>query len=229
MRSACVLVLLAAASLALGVVIALADPGGNSGAAHQCKQTSGNHGDCVSDAAKGGTPAAASEPTGGTGQGGAVTASPSAPQAVSSTASAVAKKGVAAAAKANRGNKGGNSAAAHQCQHSGWKNLVRADQTRFKNAGACVSYAAHGGTPAAPKPKAQALCESFGGVYTPGSGNILWFCAYVGNRTIDAFGQLAAQCVADVLAQFPGSDADLENLFAVEVSIDGHVKVACFT
>jgi hypothetical protein len=42
--------------------------------------------------------------------------------------------------------KGGNSAAAHACQHGGWKNLKRADGTRFKNQGKCVSYAAHRGT-----------------------------------------------------------------------------------
>jgi hypothetical protein len=55
---------------------------------------------------------------------------------------------------------------------------VRADQTPFKNSGACVSYAAHGGTLTTPKSAAQLLCESLGGVFAPGSGNTLWFCTY---------------------------------------------------
>jgi hypothetical protein len=40
----------------------------------------------------------------------------------------------------------GNSDAAHKCQHGGYKSLVGADGTTFRNTGACVSYAAHGGT-----------------------------------------------------------------------------------
>ncbi len=39
----------------------------------------------------------------------------------------------------------GNSAAAHGCQQGGYQSLFRADGTGFKNAGECVSYAAHGG------------------------------------------------------------------------------------
>jgi hypothetical protein len=90
---------------------------------------------------------------------------------------------------------GGNSKAAHQCQHGGWKNLRRADQTPFKNTGACVSYAARGGTLTAPKSAAQLLCESFGGVFAPGSGNALWFCTYT--VTSPAFFALANQCFAE--------------------------------
>jgi hypothetical protein len=41
---------------------------------------------------------------------------------------------------------GGNSAAAHACQQGGYLSLVGSDGTTFKNVGACVSYAAHGGT-----------------------------------------------------------------------------------
>jgi len=92
---------------------------------------------------------------------------------------------------------GGNSKAAHQCQHGGWKNLLRADQTRFKNTGACVSYAARGGT-LTPKPAAQLLCESLGGVFASGSGNTLWFCTY--SYTNAAFNALVNQCFADILA-----------------------------
>jgi hypothetical protein len=45
---------------------------------------------------------------------------------------------------------GGNSGAAHQCQHGGWQHWVRSDGTPFENTGDCVSYAAHGGTLTAP-------------------------------------------------------------------------------
>jgi hypothetical protein len=39
----------------------------------------------------------------------------------------------------------GNSGAAHACQKGGYLSLVGADGTTFKNVGACVSFAAHGG------------------------------------------------------------------------------------
>jgi hypothetical protein len=39
----------------------------------------------------------------------------------------------------------GNSSAAHSCQHGGYRSLVGADGTTFKNVGACVSFAAHKG------------------------------------------------------------------------------------
>ena len=44
------------------------------------------------------------------------------------------------------GGNGGNSAAAHKCQHGGYLSLVGSDGTTFRNTGACVSFAAHGGT-----------------------------------------------------------------------------------
>jgi hypothetical protein len=47
---------------------------------------------------------------------------------------------------------GGNSANAKACQQDGWKNLVRTDGTSFTNQGACVSYAAQGGTLTVPAP-----------------------------------------------------------------------------
>ncbi len=51
-----------------------------------------------------------------------------------------------AAAGPGHGNPGhGNSAAAHSCQHGGYRSLVGADGTTFRNTGACVSFAAHGG------------------------------------------------------------------------------------
>ena len=41
---------------------------------------------------------------------------------------------------------GGNSPAAKLCQKGGWQNLYRSDGSTFANEGACVSYAAQGGT-----------------------------------------------------------------------------------
>ena len=41
---------------------------------------------------------------------------------------------------------GGNSADAALCDNGGWQNYTRSDNSLFKNEGACVSYAAHGGT-----------------------------------------------------------------------------------
>jgi hypothetical protein len=40
----------------------------------------------------------------------------------------------------------GNSPAAHACQHGGYLSLVGSDGTTFRNVGACVRHAAHGGT-----------------------------------------------------------------------------------
>src|SRR5215211_3324927 len=40
---------------------------------------------------------------------------------------------------------GGNSSAAHTCHHGGYRSLVGADGTTFKNTGACVRFRAHGG------------------------------------------------------------------------------------
>jgi hypothetical protein len=45
---------------------------------------------------------------------------------------------------------GGNSANAKLCQKGGWQYWVRVDGSPFKNQGACVSYAARGGTLTAP-------------------------------------------------------------------------------
>jgi len=70
----------------------------------------------------------------------------------------------------------GNSANAKACQNNGWKTLVRADQTSFKNQGDCVSYAAQGGTPQSPKSASQLACESVGGTFASGTGNVFWTC-----------------------------------------------------
>ena len=44
----------------------------------------------------------------------------------------------------------GNAPAAKACQKGGFGDLVRADGTRFRNVGACASYAAKGGVPTRP-------------------------------------------------------------------------------
>ena len=69
-----------------------------------------------------------------------------------------------------------NAAAKASCKNNGWKTLVRADQTTFKNQGDCVSYAAQGGTPAPPKSASQLACESVGGTFAVGTGNLVWTC-----------------------------------------------------
>lgn len=52
---------------------------------------------------------------------------------------------LAGAKKPAPGSNPGNSGAAHKCQKGGYLSLVGADGTTFKNVGACVSFAAHGG------------------------------------------------------------------------------------
>ena len=52
---------------------------------------------------------------------------------------------LAGANKPSPGSDPGNSGAAHECQKGGFLSLVGADGTTFKNVGACVSFAAHGG------------------------------------------------------------------------------------
>jgi hypothetical protein len=49
------------------------------------------------------------------------------------------------AANAPPASAAGNSGAAHACQQGGYLSLVGADGTTFRNVGACVSFAAHGG------------------------------------------------------------------------------------
>lgn len=52
---------------------------------------------------------------------------------------------LAGAKKPPSGSDPGNSGAAHKCQKGGYRSLVGADGTTFRNVGACVSFAAHGG------------------------------------------------------------------------------------
>lgn len=109
----------------------------------------------------------------------------------------------AATATAGNGNgkgKGGNSIAAHSCQHGGWKTLFRSDFSPFKNQGACVSYAAHGGTLTV-KTQAQLDCESFGGTFALGGtyslGTSVWTCQWSNTDITDyttKSGTLATDC-----------------------------------
>lgn len=71
-------------------------------------------------------------------------------------------------ASANAG-RGGNSANAKACQKGGWHTLLRSDGSSFRNQGACVSYAAHGGVLAL-KTKSQLDCEAFGGTFSTNAG-----------------------------------------------------------
>lgn len=57
---------------------------------------------------------------------------------------ALALPAVAVADGHDRGH--GNSRAARACRHGGYRMLVGSDGTRFRNVGACVRYAARGGT-----------------------------------------------------------------------------------
>ena len=52
---------------------------------------------------------------------------------------------LAGAKKPSPGSKPGNSGAAHKCQKGGYRSLVGADGTTFKNVGQCVRFAARGG------------------------------------------------------------------------------------
>jgi hypothetical protein len=97
--------------------------------------------------------------------------------------------------------KGGNSAAAHACHHGGYKNFTRLDGTTFRNTGACVSYAAHGGTLVA-KSQAQLDCESFGGTFALGGtftfGAAVWSCQWSNTDATDLAtksGTLSTDCL----------------------------------
>ena len=102
---------------------------------------------------------------------------------------------------------GGNNANAKACQQGGWKNWVQADGTQFENAGACVSYAAKGGSLTTPPPappeasQSELTCESYGGTFAVGSVNVLWTCTNL--PALDVYAQFARfidlgwHCTAD--------------------------------
>jgi len=73
------------------------------------------------------------------------TATPTQPASLSSGIAAMSSGSLTAARTRVPTTDAGNSAAAHLCQNGGYRNLVRADGTGFRNVGDCVSYAAQGG------------------------------------------------------------------------------------
>jgi hypothetical protein len=58
----------------------------------------------------------------------------------------------------------GDSDNAKLCQKLGWKTLHRSDGSSFADEGACVAYAAQGGTLV--ESKSQIDCQAFGGTYS---------------------------------------------------------------
>jgi hypothetical protein len=108
------------------------------------------------------------------------------------------------AAGAAKDGPGGNSAAAKACQGTGYLDLVREDGTAFGTPGACVSYAARGGTLA---PKWESVCtdDLAGSFSKDASGKtIIWSCDWFGvpKDQFEAFGQaLEPWCPGTQLAR----------------------------
>jgi hypothetical protein len=99
--------------------------------------------------------------------------------------------GAGAAGAANHGP-GGNSAAAKACQGTGYLDLVREDGTSFGTPGACVGYAARGGT-LAPKRTWERVCtDDLAGSFSKDAsdGTITWFCDWFGipKEQFEAYG-----------------------------------------
>ena len=67
---------------------------------------------------------------------------------------------VGAAAARPSGDGPGNSPNAQLCQKGGWMDLVREGGSPFGSVGACVAYAAMGGTPMPPGPTLQEQWEA---------------------------------------------------------------------
>lgn len=105
----------------------------------------------------------------------------------------------------------GNSWAAHACRHGGYHMLVGTDGTHFRNVGACVRYAAHGGTfanlaTAAARSSAQGFVIPAGAIATI-SG------AHWNLKPCDAlsYGYQLGQTIV-TLASKPGGDCENANL-----------------
>jgi len=78
---------------------------------------------------------------------------------------------------------GGNSAGAKACQKKGYLNWVRSDGSAFRNTGACVSYAAHGGRLV--KRAWKSVCtDALGGSFSTGvwpfDNTLVWQCDWFG-------------------------------------------------
>jgi hypothetical protein len=107
----------------------------------------------------------------------------------------------AAAASAGNGN-----SEAKPCRKNGWTSLMRSDGTSFAGQGACISFAAHGGT-IIRKTQSQLDCEGTGGTFSidpetdftaTGNAGFLWSCNGVQLRPeTTALSTLAHDCFAD--------------------------------
>lgn len=78
--------------------------------------------------------------------------------------------GLASGAQAAKASGGGNSTAAKLCQKGGWQGLVTSSGQPLRGQGACVAYAAKGGTLSA-RPTSSLVFDL--GTCTPGSGEFL--------------------------------------------------------
>jgi hypothetical protein len=115
-------------------------------------------------------------------------------------------------AKPAKGSAGhGNSSAAHSCQKGGYRSLVGADGTTFKNVGACVSFRAHKGMFATgmiiPAGKTATLSNAMFGDFTtncPGDQLIYGYQLNLGANVQVATGGAGCQHVAGaVIGPFP--------------------------
>jgi hypothetical protein len=120
-------------------------------------------------------------------------------------------KGAAKSHGKGTGNGGGNSQAAHACNHGGYRSLVGADGTTFRNTGACVSFAAHGGKFATgiiiPAGKTATLSNAMFGDFTtncPGDQLAYGYQLNLGANVQVATGGAGCQHVAGaVVGPFP--------------------------
>jgi len=107
---------------------------------------------------------------------------------------------VVATASAQPGGPGpGNAPNAKLCQKGGWQHLATADGAAFASQGACVSYAAKGGTlmpypSATPRERFQDICASAGGVFS--EGLTYWRCSSSNGLTPSTLTELREPCEA---------------------------------
>ena len=126
------------------------------------------------------------------------------------------------------GNGNGNSNAAHACNHGGYRSLVGADGTTFRNTGACVSYAARGGRFATgliiPAGKTATLSNAkFGDFVTNCPGDLLAY-GYELNLGADvqvATGGAGCQNVPGVVVVGPSTTASLLRIWLKDFAPPG--------
>ena len=126
------------------------------------------------------------------------------------------------------GNGPGNSKAAHACNHGGYRSLVGADGTTFRNTGACVSFAARGGQFAKgliiPAGKRATLSNAkFGDFVTNCPGDLLAY-GYEVNLGADvqvATGGAGCQNVPGVVVIGPSATASLLRIWLKDFTPPG--------